>query len=1127
LPQFDYLNYGSWALDGIGRITFTPAIPQQLTGYKAELYSYNADGYLVEVREAQSSYDYLTGQIIAPNLATALTRSLTSYDPMGRVTGMVEYAASGTTIAGQAQFERYAIVHDLRGQVISEKGRTRLAKQNGQFDTLYTHTVNNYSATGLGANSPAITSAGQVGQSTGSILYFSETKNWLNGPASPFYGAVNNNGAGRPDFDYADAYTRYSYRFYEAEVQLQVKLINRDAPAGVDSNFTYDGLGRLSQVSVGGPRSHVLNYVNDINGQVISRTLTRTASGIPGSANPVQYYHYYNGIMLGSNGNNGNDRPDMQTALNERIAQGPTTPGVFRNGGTGPNPYADFDQAYDAVSPETLGQNPSAYTVRSGDSLESIAAQIWGDASLWYMIAEANPSAARGNLNAGTSLIIPNKVANFHNTSDTFRPYDAEKAIGDTQPGTPKPPKAKGCGVVGFILLAVIAIAVAVATSGAAIAAITGQGFASGVSTVIGSSVLGGSVLSASAVGFSAAGFAATVVTAGAIGGAVGSIASQGVGIALGMQDRINWKGVALGAIGGAIGGGLGPGGIAGKAAAFSGAGAVVGGVIRGALSSVLTQGIGVATGLQDKFNWTGVAAGAAGGAVSGWLGGEIAGQFGSKFLERVIAGTAGALVEAAATSLIDGTDFGDNVIAALPNAIANVLSGVITDELTSQESARVERREQAAAVAELESREQFQGMEPEALQVTARALRETAKAHDVPIADIFDDERFSQLSTNLQTFGEISNRPAPVLDELSPVEADSAAAEFNGVATAAGLNLLRDNFRVDQRFGAGTVDSIEAAITSSGFEPLAVGGDYDWGGTISVTARARSFAGPFLTNTLGRLGRFVRENQNSAWFRYGLLALGAVAAPVATLAITAIGATGAGARAISAISRAVIGLAAQAAQALGVRGNRAEDVAIGGLTAISVPLLGAGAARNIIRFAGFARSAAASPRAAAAAAAVSQQFNRARFAVTRRVRGPDMTGARAEALVLSLLRGRGSNNPVAGARVYQPRLPGNQGFDNVAVRYGTDGRPVAITVVEVKNGSTALGQTRAGTQMSPGWIQSTIARMAGSRNPELVRLAGEMTRFQTSGGRIGREIARVQPNGQVNWVSQSRMPRR
>jgi hypothetical protein len=59
---------------------------------------------------------------------------------MGRVTGYVEYTASGV-----AQHERYAIVHDLRGQVIAEKGRTLLAKTNGGFDTLYTHTVNNYS----------------------------------------------------------------------------------------------------------------------------------------------------------------------------------------------------------------------------------------------------------------------------------------------------------------------------------------------------------------------------------------------------------------------------------------------------------------------------------------------------------------------------------------------------------------------------------------------------------------------------------------------------------------------------------------------------------------------------------------------------------------------------------------------------------------------------------------------------------------------------------------------------------------------------------------------------------------------------------------------------------------------
>ncbi|MBL0924131.1 MAG: hypothetical protein IBJ12_06650 [Sphingomonadaceae bacterium] len=55
LPTFDYVNYGTWAMDGLGRITFTPLTVVQDTGYKAELYSYNADGYPTTVREASST----------------------------------------------------------------------------------------------------------------------------------------------------------------------------------------------------------------------------------------------------------------------------------------------------------------------------------------------------------------------------------------------------------------------------------------------------------------------------------------------------------------------------------------------------------------------------------------------------------------------------------------------------------------------------------------------------------------------------------------------------------------------------------------------------------------------------------------------------------------------------------------------------------------------------------------------------------------------------------------------------------------------------------------------------------------------------------------------------------------
>jgi hypothetical protein len=94
----------------------TPATQVQSVGYKAELYSYDLDGRIIAVREAQSGYDYITGQITAPNLASATLRATTSYDAMGRVVGYAEYTAGGV-----AQHERYGIVHDLRGAVIVEK----------------------------------------------------------------------------------------------------------------------------------------------------------------------------------------------------------------------------------------------------------------------------------------------------------------------------------------------------------------------------------------------------------------------------------------------------------------------------------------------------------------------------------------------------------------------------------------------------------------------------------------------------------------------------------------------------------------------------------------------------------------------------------------------------------------------------------------------------------------------------------------------------------------------------------------------------------------------------------------------------------------------------------------------
>jgi nucleoid-associated protein YgaU len=59
-------------------------------------------------------------------------------------------------------------------------------------------------------------------------------------------------------------------------------------------------------------------------------------------------------------------------------------------GDTTPTPYADFDQSVDPVNSYGQGSGGGDYTVRAGDTLQSLALMFFGDQSLWYRIAEAN-----------------------------------------------------------------------------------------------------------------------------------------------------------------------------------------------------------------------------------------------------------------------------------------------------------------------------------------------------------------------------------------------------------------------------------------------------------------------------------------------------------------------------------------------------------------------------------------------------------------------------------------------------------------------------------------------------------------------------------------------------------------
>ena len=182
----------------------------------------------------------------------------------------------------------------------------------------------------------------------------------------------------------------------------------------------YDTHGHLTSVYITDARSRNITFTTDAQGQILTRAEADNVAG----GDPKTFSFYFGGVLIGEVSNDGLGRVSYGAAINNRgVAQS----GSFKAGDSGER--ADFDQSYDPINPGSSGEAGAAsrYAVRDGDTLQGVAAALWGDASLWYVLAEANGLSAASSLTAGQSLIIPNKVANLHNTASTFRPYVLDK----------------------------------------------------------------------------------------------------------------------------------------------------------------------------------------------------------------------------------------------------------------------------------------------------------------------------------------------------------------------------------------------------------------------------------------------------------------------------------------------------------------------------------------------------------------------------------------------------------------------------------------------------------------------------------------------------------------------------
>jgi len=156
----------------------------------------------------------------------------------------------------------------------------------------------------------------------------------------------------------------------------------------VTTNNTYNDLGELASTTGtanGAAQTQVMAYTS--GGQLLQKSATSNGS------TTTTYYESVNENQLGS----------IDTAGTINVL---STSGGFGNGSTG----------------------MQSYTVQAGDTLQSLAQEIYGDSNYYYILAQANGLSPTASLPAGMQLKIP-QVTTSANAYDTYQPYSAAADI--------------------------------------------------------------------------------------------------------------------------------------------------------------------------------------------------------------------------------------------------------------------------------------------------------------------------------------------------------------------------------------------------------------------------------------------------------------------------------------------------------------------------------------------------------------------------------------------------------------------------------------------------------------------------------------------------------------------------
>jgi YD repeat-containing protein len=321
-----------------------------------------------------------------------------------------------------------------------------------------------------------------------------------------------------------------------------------DDPSNFTFTHAYTADGREISVTGTGDAKGTSTSAYDVNdnlssinlGQGDAQANAETKSFVYNNENQIIYRAHETGETADSVGDDATPRLDNTTEFFYANGNPVGQKGNTEESGTVTTVLDE--EGYNLVQP--IGEDSPdlsviQYRVLRGDNLQAIADRLYGNPSLWFVIAEANGLNGMESLKEGALLQIPNTLQTGRITDETHVVYDQNEITGTTLPNlaTEQDACAIILAVILIILIIIIAVVVAVVTFGAA-TAISGAIAATGISGVAATLLT-----------------VAAVAVVGAAIAFVGSLVTQGLLIAFGVQDDIDWTAVAAESVAGAFAG--------------------------------------------------------------------------------------------------------------------------------------------------------------------------------------------------------------------------------------------------------------------------------------------------------------------------------------------------------------------------------------------------------------------------------------------------------------------------------------------------------------------------------------------------------------------------------------------